>query len=308
MHTPNLRRAVSWIVALAALTLLTLGVAKASGLALSAVGPQTLLCPAFAVVCLCAVAMIASGVRRLGESERTLGETADLLRESEISQRAILDNLALGVMLCRSDGSVKRVNPAWGALHFPAAQLRPGDNLTDTLAASSDELSTRMLGAISSGKREVSGEASAEDGRIVRRFSYRMTRLAGLGGGLIVSCEDVTSRRQIEEVLKQSERRFRIACELAKNHIYEVDLATGTVLSFSGELFRVANPGIELRTTDDLRNLIHPEDRETAIGRIRAAIRLGVDFDQEFRVMLPSGEIRWWSAHGHLARLEDDSV
>ena len=51
-------------------------------------------------------------------------------------------------------------------------------------------------------------------------------------------------------------------------------------------------------TREQFRSRIHPDDLEMVVGHTTAAEDLGHDFDYEFRIVLPSGEVRWMASSG----------
>jgi PAS domain S-box-containing protein len=55
-------------------------------------------------------------------------------------------------------------------------------------------------------------------------------------------------------------------------------------------------------TRTDIRNLLHPDDRETARLANERAMREGVDYDMEYRVIRPDGVTVWVATRGRLQR------
>ena len=55
----------------------------------------------------------------------------------------------------------------------------------------------------------------------------------------------------------------------------------------------------------DLINAIHPEDRPRMQAAMEAAIASGDDYDVEYRITLPGGELRWIHARGRAAQTAD---
>ncbi|HEY8616495.1 HWE histidine kinase domain-containing protein [Phenylobacterium sp.] len=62
----------------------------------------------------------------------------------------------------------------------------------------------------------------------------------------------------------------------------------------------------ETFTYEDLLAAIHPEDRERMRAAIEAAIRTGAEYDIEYRVLHPSGDVRWVHARGRAAQTADE--
>jgi len=136
--------------------------------------------------------------------------------------------------------------------------------------------------------------------------------------GVFAAARDVTERKRFEEELKrhrdhleelvkertadlrESETRLRLAQVSAGAGIWDWDLSTGR-LEWSEELFRLF--GLDPKKTDacfDLwRNVLHPDDRLLAEKLIEMAIDNRTPLTNEYRIVLPSGEVRWINALGN---------
>jgi PAS domain S-box-containing protein len=111
--------------------------------------------------------------------------------------------------------------------------------------------------------------------------------------------QDVTERRQAEDALRRNEERLKLAQASAGSGIWDWDMRSGK-LEWSDELFRLfgLDPRKDEPTFDRWRSLVHPDDRAVAEERIEAAIRERAALDSEYRLVLPSGEVRWINALG----------
>jgi PAS domain S-box-containing protein len=58
-------------------------------------------------------------------------------------------------------------------------------------------------------------------------------------------------------------------------------------------------------TFEDLVESIHPEDRPRMRAAIEAAIRTGAEYEIEYRIIKPGGEVRWVHARGRAAQKAD---
>jgi two-component system, cell cycle sensor histidine kinase and response regulator CckA len=89
----------------------------------------------------------------------------------------------------------------------------------------------------------------------------------GIGGVNI----DVTNRNYMEEALRQSEERFRLAVEATNDAVRDIDLATGTVSWNETHATLYGRP----ETSKSLQwwvDSIHPDDRERTSAGFRSAI------------------------------------
>jgi PAS domain S-box-containing protein len=86
---------------------------------------------------------------------------------------------------------------------------------------------------------------------------------------------DVTNRKQMEDALRQSEERFRLAIKATNDAIWDVDLVTGAISWNETYSTLYGRPA---ETSDSWRwwsERIHPEDRDRAVGGLRKAISSG---------------------------------
>ena len=83
---------------------------------------------------------------------------------------------------------------------------------------------------------------------------------------------NITERKRVEEALRQSEERFRLAIKATNDAIWDIDLETGVVCwndTYSTLYGRPPESSWSLQWWVDR---IHSEDRERAVGSLRAAI------------------------------------
>jgi PAS domain S-box-containing protein len=114
--------------------------------------------------------------------------------------------------------------------------------------------------------------------------------------------QDITARRSAEQAMRESEKRLRIANEVAGMGTYIADLENDR-LRYGPSLCQMLGvpAGTETRLEDGFR-FIHPED----LPRLRAALEAALDPASEgrarleLRVLRSDGEIRWCSYSSQL--------
>ncbi|QJE72223.1 PAS domain-containing protein [Aerophototrophica crusticola] len=145
-----------------------------------------------------------------------------------------------------------------------------------------------------------------EEASYIRPGQIMEVRVFPLPDGLGVSFRDVTARRMAEKALRQSEARLKLAQQAGRIGHYEIDLGSGR-LWWSDSQHDVLGIPREMapETAMDFTRLIHPEDREAAMGTELAAIRNGTPVDTEFRVIGADGRVRWIAARGQVVRQPD---
>ncbi|GAP97361.1 ATP-binding response regulator [Leptolyngbya sp. NIES-2104] len=115
---------------------------------------------------------------------------------------------------------------------------------------------------------------------------------------------DLTQQlRRNQIALKQSEERLRLALEVAHMGAWEWDLVTG-VLSWSPNYAELVglDPNHCPTTLEGWEATIHPHDRAQAQTRLDDALKSGAELHNEYRIVKPTGEIRWLNCKGQIER------
>ena len=104
---------------------------------------------------------------------------------------------------------------------------------------------------------------------------------------------DITERKRAEEALRQSEQLLKTAQEIAQIGHWHVNLITNKLV-WSDEIFRIV--GLIKNGTDvcfDVYlNTVYSEDKELVKQAFYNAINNKINYDIEYRVVKPKGEVR----------------
>jgi PAS domain S-box-containing protein len=105
-------------------------------------------------------------------------------------------------------------------------------------------------------------------------------------------CQDITSRRQAQEALRESEERFRNMAEASGILIAQTD-QEGNAIYFNQEWLKLTG-----RTPQELvdygwADLFHPDDRDRFVADYQRAFRERQVLRREFRLRGAQGEYRW---------------
>jgi PAS domain S-box-containing protein len=105
---------------------------------------------------------------------------------------------------------------------------------------------------------------------------------------------DISEQRKIEEALRESEERLRLAQQAAGIGAFDWNVQTG-IHTWTPELESLygLQPGSFAKTQRSWEEFVHPEDRAQAVDRVNRAFRTGEPGVAEWRVIWPDGSIHW---------------
>ncbi|MDQ8155221.1 MAG: PAS domain S-box protein [Gemmatimonadota bacterium] len=114
-----------------------------------------------------------------------------------------------------------------------------------------------------------------------------------------VSLRDVTAHRQAQTAVRETALRLDLALRYAKAGSWDWDIVDGAIV-WSHEMFELfgLDAQREAASFDAWRRVLHPDDAAGAERRLSAAIETHAVLDSDYRIVLPSGEIRWINAVG----------
>ena len=114
---------------------------------------------------------------------------------------------------------------------------------------------------------------------------------------------DITERKRVEEMLRESEERFRVAAQVSNDLIYERDCLTGEA-RFFGDIDgqQGYEPGGYPRTMEGVIEHVHPEDRLRLIHAVEQAAEKNRPFEVTYRLRTRYGTYNDWIDRGLLIR------
>lgn len=123
--------------------------------------------------------------------------------------------------------------------------------------------------------------------RVVRDAHGRPVRMVG-------SLLDLSDQKRAEQEANEREHRLRLAMEASATGMWDWDVVTGSV-SWSSECYGILGmrQGEFDGTAAGFDRLLHPDDRARVWAAVEAAAREQAKYALEFRIVRPSGEIRW---------------
>jgi signal transduction histidine kinase/DNA-binding response OmpR family regulator len=112
----------------------------------------------------------------------------------------------------------------------------------------------------------------------------------------------VTERNRAQEAMRQKTAQLETALNMAGMGVWVWDLRTDEASRLEGCGPVTGLPACEFpRTEQALLALVHPDDRALVAEKVACA-RTGVDYDAEFRIVLPTSEVRWAAVRGRCFR------
>lgn len=132
-------------------------------------------------------------------------------------------------------------------------------------------------------------------GTVLRDGAGRPLRMIGIDF-------DVTDRKAAEIALAESEARLRLAHKVGRIGVWEWHPGSGWT-TCSAEYMRIYGlpPDAPTPSYDDWLGRVHPDDRATADAATRQGLAVG-EYDHEFRILRPDGEVRWIATRGVVQR------
>lgn len=162
----------------------------------------------------------------------------------------------------------------------------------------------------------------APDGMILGSFSIgdskkrgqldpdEWARLRNFGSIAINELElrrEILQREQTQQEIAQARLDLELALTLSKTASWQLDIASGQ-LEWGGAYLDVWGNDVDhaVMTLDAAMNRIHPDDRQSVQDAIEIAQSDdGRGYEVDFRIVLPSGEIRWLAGRGNWVQLRD---
>jgi len=243
--------------------------------------------------------------RRRAEEE--LRQARDEL-ELKVTERAgelqtILDASPVGIVLFGRDQTVQRCNAAFERLVGWTADEIVGRRLR--LPESIEKRWTSLVARLNRGER-----LSGLEIRITRKDGSEFdaalacapfTDERGGPAGFVANIEDISDRKRAEEALRRSEAYLAEAQRLSHTGSWARDIVTNQYTHSSDEYARLFgfDPQRDRPSRAEFLQRIHPDDRERHAEIIDKAAREPMDYEVDYRVVLPDGTVRWIHAVGH---------
>jgi PAS domain S-box-containing protein len=227
------------------------------------------------------------------------------LRENDQLFRAVFENAAIGIAIAEAapDGAFLQTNDRFcEMLGYGPGEL-VGRTFTDVThpedrLANAENVRAILAGEIASYRMEKRYLRRDGSPLWVNVTMALMRDRENKPTVFIGSLLDISDLKRKEELLRQNDNRLRVTLKGAQAGAWQWNIATGLSV-WSPEMFVLEqrDPQIGPPLYEDWLTTLHPDDQEPTDRAIRTAMAQGVsELRLEFRLMLPSGDIRWIEA------------
>jgi len=227
------------------------------------------------------------------------------LRAAHDTFRNLVDHSPFGVFATNADFQIVQVS-AGARRAFANVDPLIGRDLGEALRIVwpepfASEAMGRFRHTLESGEpyRAPSTVERRADIDAIESYDWKIERMVLPDGRFGVVCHfyDLSERRAIEEALRASEERFRLASEAAGACVYDVDLTNHGKFIVHG-LRRVTgyDPADVDHTIEWWQSIIHPDDLPTHRANLARHLQRGGPYSAVFRIQRKDGEWIWVEA------------
>ncbi|MDB5561835.1 MAG: hypothetical protein JWN11_1253, partial [Hyphomicrobiales bacterium] len=232
----------------------------------------------------------------------------EALRESEEQWREVFEHNPVMYFMVDAAGLVLSVNSfGAGQLGYTVDELL-GRSVLEVFREEDREFIRQNLAscvAASGQSRNWEVRTIRKDGSVLWvRENAKAVRRPGGGLIVLVACEDITERKQNEDLLRRSQAHLAEAQRLSQVGSFGWQIATSK-LTWSEETFRIFGYDMSVSPTLDLvLERTHPEDRDIVRQTIEKVKGEALDYEHEYRLLMPDETVK----HVHIvARTSKDS-
>ncbi|MPZ75341.1 MAG: GAF domain-containing protein [Deltaproteobacteria bacterium] len=232
--------------------------------------------------------------------------------------KLILDSAGEGIFGLDREAKIIFINPAAASFLHCQANEAIGKAIHQVLrhtrpdGSEFSKQASPILGSLKDGaKRQVSDELFWRLDGTSFPVEYKCTPIVDRESlaGAVVTFTDITTRKQREVALRESEERFRQIAENIKEVFWITDPLSDKKLYVSPAYREVwgRDPAKIASLSQSWLGLIHAEDLSRVLVAVRTKQVTG-QYDEEYRIVRPDGSVRWIKDRAFPVRDESGNV
>jgi PAS domain S-box-containing protein len=229
--------------------------------------------------------------------------------EREQMIKSILSTTPVGIGLT-ADRKIKWVNEAWmqmfgfedekACINLPVASLYS--------SGESYEESRRRIYTIleNAGIASIEAFMIRQDGNpFPAQINVKPLDRSDLKKGVISTIVDISEWKRLEQSLRESEERYRLAMEATSDGLWDWDIPSGTV-SYSPAWYKILGETIENHFSC-WGSRLHPDDKDSVLQSLRDHLEgKNENWSHEHRVKTESGKWKWVLGRGSVIARDTD--
>lgn len=257
-------------------------------------------------ICICtAIAILNSARVRAQQSQVAALHCQATLLQSEERFRLLIEGVKdYAIFMLDADGIVASWNAGAARMTGYKAREAIGQHCSRFYTYADIESGIpqqELQTAIAQERLETEGWRIRRDGSMF--WANVVTTVLKDSGGQIQGfsqvVRDVSDRQRSEEFLRQSQERLHLTLEASQIGVWDWNLHTHELRwSLQQEALFDLAPGTFAGTYEAVLDRIYPEDRASFSEAITRALERTGEFEQEFRILIADGNVRWLAGQG----------
>ncbi len=240
------------------------------------------------------------------------------LRESEQNLSVTLHSIGDGVIVTDCKGKIMRMNrmaeklTGWDADSACGYQLEEVFYIVNTHTRQKEHnpvrkvLDTGKICGLANHTTLISRDGSeyqiADTAAPIQLDSEPIT-------GVVLVFNDITEKYRLEEEMRLNSKQLSMALDATEHAFWDWNLDTDETY-FSPRYYTMLgyDPGEFPANFQSWFDLLHPDDREEVVPRIKDAVKKGEPFEEKFRMKRKDGRWVWISGRGKSYDIDDQGV
>ncbi|XHX75926.1 MAG: PAS domain S-box protein [Stenomitos frigidus ULC029] len=239
-------------------------------------------------------------------------QTEQQLRQSEARYRAIVEDQTEMIVRFSLDSTILFVNDAYCRFFQIQRDEIIGKSYNPVIYEADREKVAQLVQSISAENPVLIIENRVLDGQGAVRWTQWVNRLLFDAQGKVIELQavgrDITTLKQIEQALRESEERLQLALEASGDGIWDWDITTNEIY-YSPQYFQMLGyAAAELpQLISTWENLVHPEDmvwvKELLAGHLHDR---SVLYKFDYRLRTKTGEWKWIADYGKVMTWDEN--